>query len=150
MPSMPSRPDQVAGSILWGITSGNERERNFMEQLAQRVNADDRLVWRGRFVDTLFLVEVGDVSWLVKISAGRITSVTRGPFVMPAWTFALRASRETWEQFWMANPQPGFHDLFALVKRRALRIEGNLHPFMSNLLYFKDVMAAPRPTDGAP
>jgi len=116
-----------------------------MEQLAQLVNANDRLVWRGRFVDTTFLVEVGEVSWLVSISAGRITSVTRGPFVMPAWTFALRASRETWEQFWLANPRPGFHDLFALVKRRALRIEGNLHPFMSNLLYFKDVMAVLRP-----
>ena len=140
----------MAKSILWGLTSGNKMESNVMEhltQLAQRVNANDRLVWRGRFVDTLFLVEVGDVSWLVRISAGRITSVTRGPFVMPAWTFALRASRETWEQFWLAYPRPGFHDLFALLKRRALRIEGNLHPFMSNLLYFKDVMAAPRPPD---
>ena len=120
-----------------------------MEQLAQLVNANDRLVWRGRFVDTTFLVEVGDVSWLVRISAGRITSVTHGPFVMPAWTFALRATRETWEQFWSANPRPGFHDLFALLKHRALRIEGNLHPFMSNLLYFKDVMAALRPREVA-
>ena len=122
-------------------------KRNAMEQLAQLVNANDRLVWRGRYVDTIFLVEVGDISWLVKISAGRITSVTHGPFVMPTWTFALRATRETWEQFWLANPKPGFHDLFALLKRRALRIEGDLHPFMSNLLYFKDVMAALRPRE---
>jgi hypothetical protein len=120
-----------------------------MEQLTQAVNANDRLVWRGRFVDTAFLVEVGDVPWLIKIHAGRITSVTRGPFVMPAWAFALRAPREAWEQFWRADPPPGFHDLMALVKRRALRIEGNLHPFMANLLYFKDVMAALRPKAGA-
>jgi hypothetical protein len=120
-----------------------------MEQLAQLVNANDRLVWRGRFVDTTFLVEVGDVSWLIRISAGRITSVTRGPFVMPAWTFALRATCETWEQFWSVNPQLGFHDLFALLKRRTLRMEGNLHPFMSNLLYFKDVMATLRPREVA-
>jgi hypothetical protein len=119
-----------------------------MEQLAQRVNANERLVWRGRYVDTTFLVEVGDVPWLIKISAGRIASVTRGPFVMPAWTFALRAPREAWDQFWLASPPPGFHDLMALVKRRALRIEGDLHPFMSNLMYFKDVMAAPRPRAG--
>ena len=120
-----------------------------MERLAQLVNANDRLLWRGRFVDTTFLVEVGDVPWLVKISGGRIMSVTRGPFVMPTWTFALRASREVWEQFWLANPPPGFHDLFALVKRRAMCIEGDLHPFMSNLLYFKDVMAALRPREEA-
>ena len=62
---------------------------------------------------------------------------------------ALRAPREAWEQFWRADPPPGFHDLMALVKRRALRIEGNLHPFMANLLYFKDVMAALRPKAGA-
>ena len=120
-----------------------------LEQLLQRVNANERLVWRGRYVDTTFLLEVGDVPWLIKISAGRIVSVTRGPFVMPAWSFALRAPREAWDQFWLASPPPGFHDLMALVKRRALRIEGNLQPFMANLLYFKDVMAALRPQAGA-
>ena len=120
-----------------------------LEQLLQRVNANERLVWRGRYVDTTFLLEVGDVPWLIKISAGRIMSVTRGPFVMPAWSFALRAPREAWDQFWLTSPPPGFHDLMALVKRRALRIEGNLQPFMANLLYFKDVMAALRPQAGA-
>jgi hypothetical protein len=25
-----------------------------------------------------------------------------------------------------------------------MRVEGDLHPFMTNLLYFKDVIAAPR------
>jgi len=120
-----------------------------LEQLLQRVNANERLVWRGRYVDATFLLEVGDVPWLIKISAGRIVSVTRGPFVMPAWSFALRAPREAWDQFWLASPPPGFHDLMALVKRRALRIEGNLQPFMANLLYFKDVMAALRPQAGA-
>jgi hypothetical protein len=33
---------------------------------------------------------------------------------------------------------------FALFKRGKLRIEGDLHPFMTNLLYIKDVLAAPR------
>jgi hypothetical protein len=116
-----------------------------MEQLAAWVNADDRLVWRGRYVNTTFLVEVGDVPWLIRIQAGRVADIARGPFVMPAWTFALRASEETWAQFWRAHPPPGSHDLFALIKRRALRIEGDLHPFMANLLYFKGVMAALRP-----
>jgi hypothetical protein len=117
-----------------------------MEQLAQRVNANERLVWRGRYVDTAFLVEVGDAAWLVKISAGRIASVTHVTRVMPSWTFALRASREAWEQFWLALPPPGYHDLMAMLKYRTLRVEGNLHPFMSNLLYFKDVMASLRPS----
>ena len=100
---------------------------------------------RGRYVYTTFLVEIGDVPWLVRIEAGRIVAVARGPFVMPNWTFALRASRETWDAFWQAQPRPGSHDLFAMLKRRVLRIEGDLHPFMANLLYFKQVMASLRP-----
>jgi hypothetical protein len=117
-----------------------------MERLAQIVNANQRLVWRGRYVSTDFLVETGDAAWLIRISAGRVASVTRVAQVMPSWTFALRASRETWEQFWLALPPPGYHDLMAMLKYRTLRVEGDLHPFMSNLLYFKDVMASLRPT----
>ena len=60
----------------------------------------------------------------------------------------MRASQETWSQFWLPVPPPGSHDLFALIKRRALRVEGNLHPFMANLFYFKGVMAKLRTSEG--
>lgn len=123
-----------------------------LENLLQRANANARLVHRGRFVDTQFLVSIGDVDWLVQIHKGKIESVQRGPFVMPRWTFALRASREDWEQFWQPLPKPGYHDLMALVKFRRLRVEGDQHPFMSNLLYFKGVMESLRAgknSDGA-
>jgi len=115
-----------------------------MEKLAALVNANERLVHRGRYVDTRFLVEVGEEPWLVTIRSGRVDSVRRGPFVMPSWTFALRAPREEWDRFWQPVPQPGSHDLFAMLKRRVLRIEGDLHPFMANLLYFKEVVASLR------
>jgi hypothetical protein len=36
----------------------------------------------------------------------------------------------------------------AMIKFRRLRAEGDLYPFMSNLLYFKEVLACPR-TQGA-
>ena len=119
-----------------------------MERLPQLVNANARLVWRGRYIDTTFLVEIGDAPYLVQVSAGRIASVKRGPFIMPSWSFALRASHEAWEKFWLPLPPPGFQDLLALSKRKMLCIEGDLHPFMSNLLYFKEVMAAPRAREG--
>ena len=63
---------------------------------------------------------------------------------MPRWTFALRASEEAWATFWTAVPPPGFHDLIAMIKVRALRVEGDQHPFMANLRYFKDLLALPR------
>jgi hypothetical protein len=95
------------------------------------------------------MVEIGDISYLVKVAQGQVTEVSRGPFVMPTWSFAMRASAETWDRFWLPLPPPGFHDLFALIKRRALRVEGNLHPFMANLFYFKGVMGKLRASEGA-
>src|ERR1700676_1249331 len=111
-----------------------------IEDLPARVNGNAGLVRRGRFVDTVFLVEIGADSYLVRIVEGRIAGGTTGPFVMPSWCFALRAPREAWEAFWQPVPAPGFNYLLALVKRRLLRIEGDLHPFMANLRYFKEVM----------
>ena len=117
-----------------------------IESLKDRVNADEGLVYRGRFVNTTFLLDVGDQPWLVRITDGRVESVTQGPFVMARWTFALRAPADAWNQFWSPAPPPGFHDLFALIKQRLLKVEGDMHPFMANLFYFKDVMATLRRT----
>jgi hypothetical protein len=116
--------------------------------LAERVNADAALVRRGRFVATSFLLEVGAEAWLIRVEHGRIVEVTKGPFVMPSWTFALRAPADAWARFWAPAPEPGFHDLFALIKQRLLRVEGDLHPFMANLFYFKGVLGSLR--GGAP
>lgn len=112
-----------------------------LEQLMERVNADAWLTQRGRFVDTRFLIESGTTQDLVTIDAGRIESVTPGPFVMPRWTFALRAPEAAWREFRRAVPPPGFHDIMALVKSRTMRIEGDQHVLMANLLYFKDLLA---------
>ncbi len=120
-----------------------------LHRLADAVNRQERLVWRGRHLDTVFLLECGDAAYLITVQAGRIAAVKRGPFVMPRWQFALRAAAADWAQFWRAAPPPGFHDLMALVKFRRLRVEGDLYPLMSHLLYFKDVLACPR-AQGAP
>ncbi|OZI71575.1 hypothetical protein [Bordetella genomosp. 12] len=115
-----------------------------LHRLADAVNRQDRLVRRGRHLNTVFLLECGATPYLISIVAGRIHEVRRGPFVMPRWQFALRAAAADWAQFWTPLPPPGFHDLMALVKFRRLRVEGDLYPLMSNLLYFKDVLACPR------
>ena len=107
-----------------------------IEDLKNKVNADEMLVKRGRFLSTSFLLEVGSTAWLIGINEGQIVSITKGPFVMPSWSFALRASEDEWSKFWSAKPQPGSHDLMALIKRRVLKAEGNLHVFMANLRSF--------------
>ena len=115
-----------------------------LDNLARLVNDDAVLVRRGRFVDTTFLIAIDDTDTLVRIQEGRVTKVTRGPFITPDYSFALRGSREVWEKFWQPLPPLGFTDVFALIKQKLMRVEGDIHPFMANLLYFKDVIAAPR------
>jgi hypothetical protein len=112
-----------------------------IDVLKQRVNDDEALVRRGRFLTTTFLLEVGQAAWLIAIFEGQIASVTPGPFVMPSSSFALRADEEEWGKFCSNRPPPGSHDLLALIKRRVLKAEGNLEVFMANLRYFKEALA---------
>jgi hypothetical protein len=112
-----------------------------IETLAQRVNGDEALVRRGRYLTTTFLLEVGPTAWLISIFEGRVVSVAAGPFVMPSWSFALRAPEAEWRKFWSNRPPPGSNDLMALIKRRVLKAEGNLQIFMANLRYFKEALA---------
>ena|ERR1700688_4799952 len=65
-----------------------------IETLQERVNGDETLVRRGRYLTTTFLLEIGSTAWLISIFEGRIVSVTSGPFVMPSSSFALRTSKE--------------------------------------------------------
>jgi len=121
-------------------------DERLQKDLCAKVNEDERLCWRGRHVNTTFLIEVGQDQYLVQIERGRIASVSKGEFDSSLWRFALRASGQTWDAFWQALPQPGYHDLMAMFKFKYLKMEGDLYPLMSHLLYFKDVLASVRAT----
>ena len=115
-----------------------------IDRIAPLVNADAKLIRRGRFVDTTFMIAIDEAYTLIRVQEGRITQVTPGPFITADFSFALRASRGVCDKFWHPLPQLGFTYIFALVMLKLMRVEGDIHPFMSNLLYFKDVIAAPR------
>jgi len=121
------------------------------DRLDALCGADGSLVAQGRLVRTTMLVDAGDQAAVVTISGGGVTAIRDArPLVMPSWTFALRAPAQEWEQFWEPAPRPGHHDLFALLRRKQLRLEGDIYPFMSNLLYFKALLALPRTVPPAP
>ena len=120
-----------------------------IDQLAKLVNDDASLVRRGRHVNLTFLVEVGEVGWRVRVEEGRITSVDRQISPMVPYAFALRAAQAEWELHWKKIPPPGSQDIFGMLKRRVLRAEGDLQKLWSNMMYVKDVLAAPRKLAGA-
>lgn len=118
------------------------------ERLPALVNGDPWLVHRGRFLSVEMLIEIGRTPYHLVIERGRVAALERGPQKLRSWRLAIRAGEETWRRFWRAVPAPYEHDIFALAKRGDLRIEGDWYPLMANLLYVKDVLAAPRERGG--
>lgn len=102
------------------------------------------LIVRGRFLDCECLLGPIGHPFHASIRQGRIVDLTPAPVLMRSWRFSYRASPAAWAEHWQAAPRPGFHDLLALTKRGEAVLEGDLHPFIANLQYFKDVLALPR------
>jgi hypothetical protein len=115
-----------------------------LERLPEVVNANAAIVRWGRHMNETFMVEVGDEQHLVTVRGGKIDRVERGPFVMRSWAFAIRAKRDCWEQFWRSPPAPGWHDLFALLRRGDVSVEGDQRVLWCYLLYIKLALAALR------
>ncbi len=111
-----------------------------IERLSELANGDAWLIHRGRFLDVNLMLAVGEEQFLIRIREGRVESVQRGPFVMPQWTFALRASAQAWRTFWDPSPPPGYHDLVAMMKFKRLQLDGDPYPFMTHIRYFKDLL----------
>ena len=127
--------------MLTGVKRMNQQ---VLERLPELVNDDAWLTHRGRFLDVTFMLAVGEEHFLIRIREGRVESVEQGPFVMPQWTFALRASAQAWRTFWEPSPPPGYHDLVAMMKFKRLQLDGDPYPFMTHIRYFKDLMGSLR------
>ncbi|WP_298254459.1 hypothetical protein [Bradyrhizobium sp.] len=102
------------------------------------------LVVRGRMLSCECLLGPIDHPFHVSIRDGVIVDMTPAPVLMRSWRFAFRASSAAWMEYWQPMPRPGWHDLLALTKRKEAILEGDLHPFMTHLQYFKDLLALPR------
>lgn len=115
-----------------------------LERLPGRVDADAGLLRRGRHCTTTLAVFAGATPAYLSVTEGRLAPVVRGPAIMRSWRFAIRADADAWTRFWAPVPAPGFNDLLAMSRFGRATIEGDLHPFLANLRWFKDVFALPR------
>ena len=118
--------------------------RESLDRLPDRFNKRLRLVQHAKRLNTRFLLISGDTSFRLTIAGGMVSAVEHGPFVMGQWDFVIQADEDTWKKFWSPTPPPGFHDVLALSKAKRMSIQGNIYPFMSNLLYFKELLSSVR------
>lgn len=115
-----------------------------LQTLPKLVNQRPALVRRGRFLTVDFRLSIGDQPYDITIDQGHISRFQSDGGLLRSWQFRIAAPAATWLAFWQPIPAPGFHDIFALNKSGLARLEGDLYPFMSNLRYFKEVIAIPR------
>jgi hypothetical protein len=115
-----------------------------IESLARLVNDNPAIVRWGRRMNETFMVQVGETQYLLSVQEGKIEKVESGPFTQRSWRFAIRAREECWRKFWEKTPAPGWHDLFALLRRGDVAFEGDQRVLMAYLMYVKLVLAAPR------
>jgi hypothetical protein len=113
-------------------------------RLPDLLAADTELRRRGRWIDVDCRVDIGTEPFHLAIREGELAELERGPRLMRAVAFSIRATDEAWQHHWRKLPEPGWHDLFALTKRGVASLEGDLRPLLQNLQYFKDLLALPR------
>ena len=94
-----------------------------IEEIQRRVNADQALQHRGRWVNLTFVFGIGDDDYLITISAGKITDIRQ-------------------------RHLPTDTGIFAMLPKQIARIDGELLPLMQNLQYFKDIIAKLRDGKG--
>ena len=113
-------------------------------RLTQTAGPDSPLARMAPGLDWSLMLQAGERDYAVTIRDGAVTQVTAGPFVLPSWQTRLSASAEEWAAFLQPIPQPGHHDIIALLRRGAIRFDGDLHPLMAHLYYVKRLLASLR------
>ncbi|WP_306155146.1 hypothetical protein [Roseovarius sp. MMSF_3281] len=89
------------------------------------------------------LLEAGEDRVRLRIADGAVTVLpANGP--MDGWDIALRADSGAWYDHWQAIPAPDAFDIFGMVRRGRMRIEGDFTPLMRHLQLIKDILALPR------
>ncbi|SDD85493.1 hypothetical protein [Ruegeria marina] len=114
------------------------------KQIQTRLEATPHLLRLGRLFSETLLIEVGGDEFYLSFEKGRIVSVVEGPSRKTPWRFALRTDAEALNKFWQARPEPGFHDIFGLVKIGRGRIDGDILCLVKNLRFVKEVLTLAR------
>ena len=112
------------------------------------LDAAPHLQGLGRLFSETVLIEVDGQEYYLTFEKGRIAAIAEGPSRKTPWRFALRTDADALARFWQPRPEPGFHDIFGLVKTGRGRIDGDILALVKNLRFFKEVMALVRQTGG--
>ena len=96
-----------------------------IKKLKDRVNDDAALVRRGRWVSLSFLLGYGEIDYIITIASGKIEKVVQRQLATHTGCFAIRATRETWEEHWSIIPRRDYHDIWSMLPKGLVAIDGD-------------------------
>ena len=114
------------------------------ETWISRVNSNQQLVKRGNWVTLTFTFGIEDTDLLIDIVNGKINSIKKRTLLTDSGIFRIHGSNKCWEKHWLETPPRDFHDIFAMLAKKIITIDGDLLPLIQNLQFFKDLIASNR------
>ena len=118
--------------------------RPILYRIAAAIDATPHLLRMGALFSETMLLEVDGDAYYLTFHRGRLEKVACGQNRKTPWRFAIRTDGEALQKFWEPLPEPGFHDLFGLVKLGRASIDGDILTLVKNLRYIKEILAIPR------
>lgn len=109
-----------------------------------RINSNQDLLKRGKWVNLTFTFGIENTDYLIEIINGKVNSIKKRVLLTRSGVFRIHGESVSWEKHWLKNPPRDYHDIFAMLAKKIIILEGDLTPFIQNLQYFKDLIASNR------
>jgi len=90
---------------------------SWLTRFQERVNADPEMLVIGSWLTTALSLTCGDRRCIVRFERGKLVEVLPSPRIDVRCAFGFRASPEIWARFLSPEPEPLYHDFFAMLMR---------------------------------
>ena len=105
----------------------------WLRRFQERLNVDPELEVAGRWFTTAFSISCGDRRVVVRFERGKLVEINAAPRMDVRSSFSFRAPPQIWAKFLSPEPEPLYHDFFAMLMRvPAFVLEGDTLIAMQN------------------
>ena len=123
----------------------------WLKRFQERVNADPEMQAIGDWFTTAYSLTCGDRRCVLRFERGRLVEIADSPRIDVRCAFGFRASPEIWAKFFANDPEPLYHDFFAMLMRvPGFVLEGDSLVAMQNARALHRAMNLMRSVDDQP
>lgn len=90
---------------------------DWLRRFQQIINADTEMQVIGDWFTLAFSLTCGDSRCILRFERGALVEIVQSPRLDARCAFGFRASPEIWMKFFAKEPEPLYHDFFAMLMR---------------------------------